>query len=80
MEATDLEANPEEKEIAAEQQQVPKEDAVVKNCQSTEELEWGLVSSHRAPLTAEEMEPGIGGFWKKLPAAHRGMTRHAGVA
>jgi hypothetical protein len=52
----------------------------VKNCQSTEESEWRLVSSHGVPLTAEEMEPGRGGFWKKLPATHRGMTRHAGVA
>jgi hypothetical protein len=52
-----LKANLKEMKSVAEYQEVPKEEATG-NFWSTEELIWGTASSHRAPSTAEEMDPG----------------------
>jgi hypothetical protein len=49
VEAMDLEANPKEKEVMAEQHGVPNEEAAVVP---------GLASSHRVLLKSEEMDPG----------------------
>jgi hypothetical protein len=54
-EAMDLEANPEETESEVEHEEVPKEEVAV---ESTEEEAWGPESSHRAPRSVKEMDPG----------------------
>jgi hypothetical protein len=77
MEATDLEANPEEKEIIAEQQQVPKEKASVKTVRTLKKQhgDWHLaVGRHRKPKKRTRSN---GESWKKLAATCRGMTHCA---
>jgi hypothetical protein len=79
-EAMDLEANPEEMQSEAEHLEVPKEEAAVKSSGIPKKWHKGqnvAAGHHQKP---KEQTQGSCGSQKKLAAAHRGMTHHAGVA
>jgi hypothetical protein len=80
VEATDLEANPEEKETVAEQQEVPKEEAALKTVKTLMKRygDRHLAVGRRRQL--QKQNQGHGVLRKKMAAARGGMTRHAGVA
>jgi hypothetical protein len=67
--ATDLEANPEEKEAAAEQQEVRNEEIALED-----QYEDGHVAVVR-PRQAKKRTQGDGGCQQKLAAARRQLTR-----
>jgi hypothetical protein len=53
-----METDPEEMKSVVLHEEVHKEKASVKTVESTEGAVWGLASNHKAPLTAEERDPG----------------------
>jgi hypothetical protein len=71
VEATDLRANPKEKETVAEEQEVPKEEVTVKTVRA--------LKKRYGNRQLQKRTQGIGGPQKKL-ATRRGMTHRAGVA
>jgi hypothetical protein len=76
VEATDLEANPEEKDTVAEQQEVPKEETAMKTFGALKKRHGDrhlAVGRHRKP---KKQTHGDGGSRKKLDAC-RGMIRRA---
>jgi hypothetical protein len=77
MEATDLEANPEEIESEAEHQEAPKEEAAVETFGALKERygEQHLAIRHCGQL--KKWTQGSDGSQKKLATACRGMTCHA---
>jgi hypothetical protein len=74
-----MEANLEEMKFVAEQEKVPKEEAAVKPVRRLKKQHrgWHLYAGFRGKQ--KEWTQGKGGCWKKLAAAHRRMTRRAGV-
>jgi hypothetical protein len=79
-EATDLEANSEEKGTVTEQQEVPKEEGAVKTIRALKEWygDWHLGVGCNQQL--QKWTQGNGGSQKKFTTTRRGMTCHAGVA
>jgi hypothetical protein len=78
--ATDLEANPEVKKSRAEHQEVPKTHAAVETGRASKKQhrDQHLVEKGRQESKARTQENC--GSQKKLVAARRGTTHHAGVA
>jgi hypothetical protein len=78
--ATDLEANPEEKQTVVQQQEVSKEEPAVKTLRLRKKR-YGdrhlAVGRHRQ---SKKQTQGNGGSLKKLAVAHRRVTRPTGVA
>jgi hypothetical protein len=70
----DFEANPEENEIVAEQQEVPKEKAAAKTFRALKKRygDWHIAVGCRRQLQKRRQVDG--GFSKMLAAAYRGMT------
>jgi hypothetical protein len=77
MEATNLEANPEEIEFESGHQEAPKEEVAVETIRALEDQHghWHLaIGCHRQP---KKQIQGTGGSQKKLVPTQRWMTRHA---
>jgi hypothetical protein len=79
-EATDLEANSEEKESEAVHEEVPEEEAAVETSGARKKRHRGRHLAVRCRGQPKEWTQGNGGTRKKLAVAQRGMTRRAGAA
>jgi hypothetical protein len=80
MEATDLEANPEETESEVEHKEVPKDDAAVETDKALNKRHGDQNLVAGCGKKPQERTQGKGGCQKQLAAARRGMIFHAGVA
>jgi hypothetical protein len=79
-EATDLEANPEEKESEAEHWEVPKEHAAMETGRAPNKWHRDRHLAEKCCQESKEWTRGNCGSQKKLDATLRGTTRHTGVA